>query len=87
MAFGINQQTDQEMPTQEKPALAKGDIWRTSQPAVAREIVDLNPRTEGAQTVKYRTRYGEFECSESEFRFWIERRFAWPSGSLISSVE
>jgi hypothetical protein len=66
------------MHNQEKPMLVKGDAWRTTRPALVREILGLNPGTDGAQCVRYRTRYGEFECSEHEFRFWIERRFASP---------
>jgi hypothetical protein len=65
------------MPHQE-PILIKGDTWRTTQPALVREILDLNAGPDGAQRVRYRTRDGEFVCSENEFRFWIERRFAWP---------
>ena len=72
------------MPDQERPMLNKGDTWRTSR--LAREIVDLNTETDGVQSVKYRTKYGEYVCTESEFRFWIERWFAWPAGTLIDGA-
>ncbi len=78
--------TIRHMPDQERPALVKGDIWRTSRPGIAREIVDLDTGPDGIQRVRYRTRYGEFVCSEPEFRFWIERRSAWPSGTKIGGT-
>jgi hypothetical protein len=74
------------MPDQE-PMLIKGDTWRINGTGFVREIVDLNTGPDGAQNVRYRTKYGEFVCSEREFRFWIERRFAWPAGTLIGDTE
>jgi hypothetical protein len=73
------------MPNHEKPMLVKGDTWRTSR--LAREIVDLNTGPDGVQSVKYRTKYGEYVCTESEFRLWIERCSAWPAGTQIDDVE
>jgi hypothetical protein len=75
------------MPDQEKPILTKGDTWRTSRPGLAREIVDLSTGLDGAQCVRYRTRYGEFVCTEREFWFWIERRIARPFGTQIGGTE
>jgi hypothetical protein len=75
------------MPDLEGPALAKGDTWRTSRPGLAREIVALETGPDDIRRIKYRTRAGEFVCSEREFRFWIERRFASPSGTKTDRRE
>jgi hypothetical protein len=73
------------MPDQESPMLNKGDTWRTSR--LARQIVDLNIGPDGVQNVRYRTEYGEYVCTESEFRFWIERWFAWAAETPIGGME
>jgi hypothetical protein len=64
------------MPDQERPALIKGDTWRTSRLSSAREIVGHERGPDGEERIRYRSGYGEFVCSGREFRFWIERRFA-----------
>jgi hypothetical protein len=74
------------MPDQEGPALIKGDIWRTSRPGSAREIVGHEAGPDGERRIRYRTRSGEFICSEREFWFWIERRFASPTSAKIGDI-
>ncbi len=71
------------MPDQEGPALIKGDTWRTIRPGTAREIIGHEVDPGGERCVRYRTPHGEFVCSEREFRFWIERRFASPTRAKL----
>ena len=69
------------MPDAERPVLIKGDIRPTSRPGLARQITDHEVGPDGEQRLRYRTRYGEFVCSEHAFPFWIERRLASPTSA------
>ena len=77
--MGTDRSENAEVSDRETPELVPGETWRPRGRGFSRVITGVGLSPGGLRVIKYRTVNGEFDATEPEFRFWIERRFASPA--------